>query len=297
MNTDKERVSCRVATFASILFIFVATMHFGFEILTLCAAVLLGGLAGWIFLGRVAFRFFDRFFLVVIGELPITPIELRERDFAIGRQIWPFPRDEGPIHFEVRMDEKNRLILWKYNSGFFWFGTVNGVRAGRDGKPGEFLFEPDAGDRVSMTQAYSRLAWPVPFEVSILGGSVSRWRRHLYDRLVWEKSYGQRLEIVWRHGQHFYKGRGWADDWNLRLARIRVGVIPFEKIAGRYLRKTKGWDIDSYRLEFRGKEGVHDVVAAIHRDDENSSTPGAGKSVVLTVDLAAKKVTREIGGQ
>jgi hypothetical protein len=272
-------------------------LKFGLEILLLCAAIGVAGLAGWIFLGRVAFRFFDRFFLVVIGELPVTPMEMRKREFAIGKQIWPFPRDEGVVHFDVRMDEKNRLRLWKYNSGFFWFGPVKGFRAERDGKPFEFLFEPDAGDRVSMTQSHSRLAWPTPFEINILGGSVSRWRRHLYDRLVWEKASGQRLEIVWRHEQQFFKGRGWADDWNQRLARIRVGVIPFEGIAGCYLRKTKGWDIDSYRLEFRSKEGGHDVVAVIHRDDENTSTPGAGKSVVLTVDSATKKVIREMGGQ
>jgi hypothetical protein len=272
-------------------------LNFILETFIFCAVVVLAGLAGWIFLGRFAVRFFDRFFLVVTSQLPVTPMEIREREFAIGAQIWPFPRNEV-IPFEIEKDGQNRLVLKIDGRSFSLGPVVKEWAAGKNETASPVGFEPDAGDQVSMTQSYSRLAWPTPFEINILGGSVSRWRRHLYDRLVWRKSFGQVLEIVWRHQQWLMnKGSEWHDQYDLRLVSIRVSRDPVQEIVARYLQKAKGWDERSYRLEHRAPEDGCEVVAVIHRSDETGESPGAGKSVVLMIDPASRKIVREIGGQ
>jgi hypothetical protein len=86
----------------------------------------------------------------------------------------------------------------------------------------EFPARREAGDEISMTRWRSRLRWVKLFEINWLGGSTSRWRRHLYDRLVWKKAAGPTLVIVWRHEERFYRGSGWADQWNHRQIWARV---------------------------------------------------------------------------
>jgi hypothetical protein len=271
-------------------------MRLGWDVVILCLAVSLGGLAVWIFFGRILFARIDRLFLAKAAELPVTPLEIRQTEIVIGPQKWPFARG-GDLAFKIEIDPERRLVL--ESGGIrFSFGPVALLwMADGSGEKFDIGFMPDPADSVSLMQNHSRLVWPVPFEINFLGGSVSRWRRHLYDRLVWRKSSGQMLEIVWRHQQWFYRKSGWCDQWDQRLVSVRISRNPVEEIAARYLRETKGWGARCYRLEHRQPEERRFVVAVIHAEDERAKSPGAGKSVTLLIDPAAKKVVKEIGGQ
>jgi hypothetical protein len=237
----------------------------------IAVAIVVAGLLLWVFWGRTVVGWLDRFFLADVRQLAVIPLEVREREIALGNKIWPI--DSG---IEIRRDQGG------------WPSLVS------EGKSFCGCFGED--DQISMTTCHSRLFWPRFFEINFLGGTVSRWRRHAFDRLVWKKKSGQQLEIVWRHQEWFYRRSGWCDQYDFRVVAARIDMGPMEPIAVRYLRTAKGWGRDSYRLEDRGVEDGLRAIAVIHRDDENSPHPGAGKSVTLLIDSAGK-VVREIGGQ
>jgi hypothetical protein len=201
-------------------------MHLRIFIIGL-SVLLAGGLFTWLFLARSIFIYIDRFFLTIISNLPITPLEIRPTDFAIGSHIWPFPRLKSP-QFQIQLDSQNRLTLITTGVSFCFGPIVKLQKADHTSDALNFTFEPDPTDVVSFTQSHSRLSWPTPFEFNIMGASVSRWRRNLYDRLLWKKSSGQTLEIIWRHEEWFFKKTGWSDTYHLRLHALHVSRNPGE---------------------------------------------------------------------
>lgn len=67
-----------------------------------------------------------------------------------------------------------------------------------------------SGDDASVTTRHSMLSWPTPFEFNFMTGHSPLWKRHLYHRLVWRKSSGAKLEMLWRYEQYFYSDNGWV---------------------------------------------------------------------------------------
>src|SRR5580704_7828645 len=159
------------------------------RVILFCFWVLLCGAIVWLVLGRRILLCIDRFFLIHDRGLPDDPLEIRQSEFIIGRNIWPFPRTETDP-FEIKPDGQNRLTLITGGTGFTFGPIVQKTMADNSGTRLDFTFQPDPGDIVSMTQSHSRLVWVEPFQLNIMGGPVSYWRRHLYDRLHWKKSTG-----------------------------------------------------------------------------------------------------------
>jgi hypothetical protein len=73
----------------------------------------------------------------------------------------------------------------------------------------DFEFMPDPGDTVRVTLDRSVLSWPTFFELNLMTGSVSSWKRNLYCRLEWTKRSGARLEMLWRQEQGYFRDGGW----------------------------------------------------------------------------------------
>jgi hypothetical protein len=96
--------------------------------------------------------------------------------------------------------------------GSFVFGPVTS-RQSRRGERQRYEFQPDSGDVVSLTRRESRLSWPRPFVINWLGGAREAWARHVYFRLVWRKTNGDILDVLWRDEKRFQKGNGWIDQY------------------------------------------------------------------------------------
>ncbi len=65
-------------------------------------------------------------------------------------------------------------------------------------------------DDASIDIRHSALAWPTPLDFNFMTGHSASWRRHVYQQLVWKKSSGAKLEMLWRHEQYFYPDNGWV---------------------------------------------------------------------------------------
>jgi hypothetical protein len=69
-----------------------------------------------------------------------------------------------------------------------------------------------------------------------------------------------------------------------------------EDAVAAYLAKTKHWTPAEYRLEPRPAENGGETFAAIYLKDESATHPGAGQSVLLTLEKSSKAV-KETGWQ
>jgi hypothetical protein len=86
---------------------------------------------------------------------------------------------------------------------------------------------PPAGDDAFIEIRRSILSWPTPFEVNFMTGHSPSWKRHLYYRVLWKKSSGTKLEMLWRYEQYFYPDSGWANGFMTRegsTGLIRVDI-------------------------------------------------------------------------
>jgi hypothetical protein len=70
---------------------------------------------------------------------------------------------------------------------------------------------PAAGDQAAIEIRRSLIAWPNPFEVNFMTGNSPSWKRLLYQKLIWKKPNGAKLEMTWRCEQFFYRADGWTD--------------------------------------------------------------------------------------
>ena len=70
---------------------------------------------------------------------------------------------------------------------------------------------PAADDQATLEIRRSILAWPNALEVNFMTGNSPSWKRLRYQRLIWKKSNGATLEMIWRCEQFFYPNDGWTD--------------------------------------------------------------------------------------
>jgi len=86
---------------------------------------------------------------------------------------------------------------------------------------------PPAGDEAFIEIRRSILSWPTPLDFNFMTGQSPSWKRHLYYRLLWKKSSGAKLEMLWRYEQYFYPANGWASGFMTRAGStglIQVAV-------------------------------------------------------------------------
>jgi len=140
--------------------------------------------------------------------------------------------------------------------------------------------------------------------MNLVTGVSPSWRRNAYCRLPWTKRSGAKLEMLWRLTQGYYRDGGWSpqeiDFITVGLVRTRITEAKdLENAAVQYLSRNKHWDRSEYRLEDRGpsSNSSEEIIFALHRHDEKSRHPGAGRSVELRLGYKSRRVTREIAGQ
>lgn len=251
----------------------------------------LGVLAIWLVFGANVTAVFDRILTVNDATLPLNPLQLDSSEFIIGSRRWLITPGE-----RVALDSHRRVTLASAGHSFT-LGPFIGCTTGSAGAC--FELSADPGDTLSFTKSRSWLAWPTPFNFSIMRVPTASWHRYAYYQLSWKKLSGAVMKIVWRDEQGYFDGSGWVDA-NLQIApTVSITPNPYDMDIKRYLQQTKGWAPDAYRLENLGPSSKKncELVAAIYLKDERGEHPGAGQSVEICVERVSGQVIREVGGQ
>jgi hypothetical protein len=71
------------------------------------------------------------------------------------------------------------------------------------------------------------MPWPNFFETNFMTGNSPTWKRNRYQKLVWKKPDGTKLEMLWRYEQYSYPNDGWTTAFMTRpgstgLIRIEI---------------------------------------------------------------------------
>lgn len=161
------------------------------------------GLA-WVFAGSRIASLLDRLSTQQSGDLEASYTSLSPQRFCVGENCYFVP--------DSLVFAANSASLLEIS----WQGKSIALGPVKLCQGKHYEFNPSLGDRVSFTQLYSRLPWPTPFEFSLFSIPMTSWRRHSYRRLLWQKTNGSTLEVIWPDEQGFYKSLGW-----------RFGNVPF----------------------------------------------------------------------
>jgi len=158
----------------------------------------------------------SRFLLTAPVALPSNPLAVVGGRFVIGSHSWPL---DGRVRPTFSLNERGQVTL-ACGHGAFALGPV--VQKWADPRGPQYSFTPDAGDVLIFTQQHSRWSWPVLPGVNILGGENPRWQRRSFQRLVWTKTSGAKLDLIWRDRQDYYRSSGWTDQNAHKLVRAAI---------------------------------------------------------------------------
>src|SRR6476646_8693869 len=201
-------------------------------ILVICGVAIL---AGWIFGGRQASMFIDRFETIEIASVPIHSVTYE----GGGTGGWLIVND---VHLSLNHIINPKIALSIGSTKDNQFAVASGGKVFALGplmstaeRGGDFLaVVPQPGDEASLVTRHSTLSWPTPFEFNFMTGHSPSWKRHMYHELRWKKPSGATLDLMWRYEQPFYgqqlvPGDGWGSGFSVHegsTGLIRVEIRP-----------------------------------------------------------------------
>lgn len=172
----------------------------------------------WIFEGRQLALFIDRYGgTIETGSQPIKSISYEGSGtggvFVInGLHLSQSPADSKSAEPNVGTTKDNQLAL-SFESKVFAFGPL------RSSESDQLAMEPKPGDDAVLSIRHSALNWIEPFNFNFMTGRSPSWNRYLYNRIIWRKQNGAKLEMLWRYQQPYSPGDGWTN-----AIMIREGV-------------------------------------------------------------------------
>jgi hypothetical protein len=162
-------------------------------------------LASWMFQGRQISLFVDYFGTVEMKAARISSIAYNGRGTGGTLRVNDLElslNDRNDPAPSIGTTKKDHLAV--ANGGkVFAFGPAQSQQD-------NLVAMPSRGDDASIQIRRSILSWPPPFEINVMGGRSPSWKRHVYYRLLWKKPSGEKLEMLWRYEQYFYRDNGWA---------------------------------------------------------------------------------------
>ncbi len=183
------------------------------------------GVASWIawrVRGQAFVNVLDRVALSVPTPAPTPEIKIQVGS-RVGRQSTAIRFDHmstdhiEPNNQRIEIDGDSRAQLLMNGKSF-----ALGVAKVEYEMFGTYTIEPDPGDQISHTLRHSLVAWPTPFEINWMLGSLSpKRKRNLYHRVEWRKSDGTTLVMVARYEDWLYDGSRW---WNNSRGGRDTGV-------------------------------------------------------------------------
>ena len=181
-------------------------------------------LGAWIFEGRQISLFLDRFGTTEMTSARVSSIVYNGRGTGGTLRV-----NDLELSLNDRNDPapsigttKNDQLAVANGGKVFAFGPARSEDV-------NLVTVPPAGDDASIQIRRSILNWPPPFEINVMGGPSPSWKRHVYYRLLWKKPSGEKLEMVWRYEQYFYRGTGWASGFMTykgSTGLIQVAISP-----------------------------------------------------------------------
>ena len=186
----------------------------------------------WVFFGRQISVLGDRLGTIEIASVPIHAIVYE----GSGTGGWLTVND---VHLSLDgANPKIALSIGSTKDNQFAVASGGKVFAlgplkstGENG--GDYLaVVPPTGDEAFFVTRRSALSWPTPFDLNFMTGHSPSWKRDLYYHLLWKKSYGATLEMVWRYEQSYYgqqlvPGTGWDSGFAVRegsTGLVRVDI-------------------------------------------------------------------------
>ena len=162
-------------------------------------------LATWIFQGRQVSLFLDRFgtietaskrvnSLVYNGRGTGGTLRVNDLELSLNDRNDPAPSIGTTKNDQLGLADRGKV---------FAFGPPRSETE-------NLATAPPPGDDAFIQIRRSVLSWPTPFDFNFMTGHSPSWKRHLYYRVLWKKSSGGKLEMLWRYEQYFYPGNGWA---------------------------------------------------------------------------------------
>jgi len=161
--------------------------------------------AAWIFGGRQLSLFIDRYRTIETASARINSItyegsgtggRLRVNDLALSLNDTNGP---SPSIGSTKDDQ----VALAASGKVFPFGPPRSEAE-------NLAAVPPAGDDAFIEIRRSVLSWPTPFDFNFMTGHSPSWKRHIYYRLLWKKTSGAKLEMLWRYEQYFYPANGWG---------------------------------------------------------------------------------------
>ncbi len=180
--------------------------------------------ASWLFGGHPISLFLDRFGTIEMTSARINSIgyegsgtggilHVNDLALSLNDRNGPTPSVGTTKNDQLALADRGKV---------FAFGSV-------PSESENLVTVPPTGDNAFIEIRRSILSWPTPFEVNFMTGHSPSWKRHLYYRLLWNKSSGAKLEMLWRYEQYFYPGNGWASGFMTRegsTGLIRLDISP-----------------------------------------------------------------------
>ena len=191
-------------------------------------AILVAGIAAvlgiWIFGGRQLSLFIDRFGTIEMSSSQINSLvyegngtggtlHVNDLELSLNDRKGPAPHIGTAKNDQLGLADSGKV---------FAFGPARSEAE-------NLATVPPAGDDAFIEIRRSVLTWPTPFEFNFMTGQSPSWKRHLYYRVVWKKSSGAKLEMLWRYEQYFYPGNGWASGFMNRegsTGLIQLAIHP-----------------------------------------------------------------------
>ena len=178
----------------------------------------------WLWRGRDLSMLIDRFKLIETSSRPIKTIayegkgtggilHVEDLDLSLNEV------ELGTAQPSIGTTKDDQLAL-SFGGKVFPFGpTQSGTES--------LVTVTPSGDVATISIQHSPISWPNFFEINFMTGKSPLWKRHIYQKLVWKKPTGAKLEMLWRYEQYFYPEDRWTNAFMTRegaTGLIRIDI-------------------------------------------------------------------------
>jgi hypothetical protein len=178
----------------------------------------------WLWRGRDLSMLIDRFGLIETSSRPIKTIAYEGNGTGGILHVDDLDLSLNDVQPSTTQPSigttKDDQLALSFGGKVFPFGPT------QSGSGGLVAATP-LGDVATISMQHSPISWPNFFEINFMTGNSPRWKRHIYQKLIWKKPTGAKLEMLWRYEQYFYPQGRWTEAFMTRpgsTGLIRIDI-------------------------------------------------------------------------